>query len=111
MSRKTLSVFALAALMGATAAHADHNSPFGDDWAQMPTDNHDEAVEEAMDQRSDSSLDNGSMGSEMAADVEELEYIRSGMEDEVTDAAEEAAEAQGEMSEMADEMRSGGMGR
>jgi len=111
MHRKTLSAVALAALMGATAAHADHNSPFGDDWAQMPTDNHDEAVEDAMDQGADDALETGAMGADMAAEAEDLDSIRSGMADDVTEAAEEAAEAQAEMSEMADEMRGAGMGR
>jgi|GEM_PF-3213992 len=101
MLRQTLPMFALAALLAAGAAHADHNSPFGEGWANMPNDAHDDAVDRVTDE----------LRSDMAAQVEDFEDIRSGMTDELRGAMEDATEARAEMSEMAEDMRGAGMGR
>jgi hypothetical protein len=120
MIRTTISGLALTALLAAGSAQADHNSPFGEGWALMPTDNHDEAVERTTDLRSDQAAA-GDMGADMGSQVDDMENIRQGMTDEVRGAMQDAAEARGEMqdateargemSDMASDMRGAGMGR
>ena len=110
MNRTIQAALALSALVAAGAAQADHNSPFGEDWALMPTDNHDEAVERVSDLRSDAAAA-GDMRADMADQVEDMESIRQGMSDEVGGAAQEAAEARQEVSDMASEVRGAGGGR
>ena len=90
MTRTPLALLALTALLAAPTAFADHNSPFGDDWANMPTDNHDEAVESVdSDMMENAAVDTSEARSEMV---------------------EDAAAGRSEMESMGDEARGMAMG-
>ncbi|HKJ72004.1 MAG TPA: hypothetical protein VKA55_09665 [Gammaproteobacteria bacterium] len=99
MHRIPLAVVTLTAALAAGAAHADHNSPFGEGWAQMPNDAHDDAVERVTDElRADATADGAEMRADMVEQFDDMESIRSGM-------AEAAAEAREEAGQMADDVR------